>query len=90
MSCVLKELLDKDPDRPVFSLFLNVLNTSNRNALTEKKILQGKMPTALLRKLESDSEDFSELEADKLWILVCVACFDQALRTVGKGVWFLR
>ena len=46
--------------------------------------------TALLRKLESDSEDFSELEADKLWILVCVACFDQALRTVGKGVWFLR
>jgi hypothetical protein len=37
MSCVLKELLDKDPDRPVFSLFLNVLNTSNRNALTEKR-----------------------------------------------------
>lgn len=28
---------------------------------------------ALLRQLESDKEDFSELEANKLWLLACIA-----------------
>ena len=90
MSCVLKELLDKDPDRQVFSLFLKRFEHKQPQCIDRKKDSPRHDATALLRKLESDSEDFSELEADKLWILVCVACFDQALRTVGKGVWFLR
>ena len=44
MSCVLKELLDKDPDRPVFSLFLKRFEHKQPQCIDRKKILQGKMP----------------------------------------------